>query len=142
MVEDRPPTEDELVAWAKRGEPGAHGELCGGIRALRFGRPGLDLGTRTTLANAPETLAFEPPVPADQTASTSTGRVAAAARLRPEVVSPKGPIPAAHYCCGNKTFSGPTVPTRRRVFRRLDDGSAAQDQVVVEFDVKDVTVSP
>jgi hypothetical protein len=60
----------------------------------------------------------------------------------PEVVSPKGPIPAAHYCYDHKTFSGLSVPTRRRVFRRLDDGSAAQDQLVVELDVKDVTVNP
>jgi hypothetical protein len=33
-----------------------------------------------------------------------------------------------------KTFSGLSVPTRR-VFRRLDDGSAAQDQLVAELDV-------
>jgi hypothetical protein len=59
----------------------------------------------------------------------------------PEVVSPQLPVPAAHYCYDHKTFSGLSVPTRRRVFRRLDDGSAAQDQAVVELDIEDVTVS-
>jgi hypothetical protein len=59
----------------------------------------------------------------------------------PEVVSPQAPIPAAHYCHDHTTFSGLSVPTRRRVFRRLDDGSAAQDQAVVELDITDVTVS-
>jgi hypothetical protein len=60
----------------------------------------------------------------------------------PEVVSPPSPIPAAHYCHDHKEFSGLVVPTRRRVFPRQQDGSPAADQVVVELDVKDVTVRP
>jgi hypothetical protein len=58
----------------------------------------------------------------------------------PEVVSPQVPVQTAHYCHDHKTFSGLSVPTRRRVYRRLDDGSPAQDQAVVELDVEDVTV--
>lgn len=60
----------------------------------------------------------------------------------PEVVSPASPIPAAHYCYDHRDFSGLSVPTRRRVFRRLDDGTAAPDQVVVELEVKDLTLTP
>jgi hypothetical protein len=56
-----------------------------------------------------------------------------------EVVS-QVPIPVAHYCHDHKTYSGLSVPTRRRVYRRLDDGSA-QDQAVVELDIEHVTVS-
>jgi hypothetical protein len=60
----------------------------------------------------------------------------------PEVVSPQSPIPAAHYCHDHKDFSGLVVPTRRRVFRRHDDGAPATDQPVVELEVKAVTVTP
>jgi hypothetical protein len=60
---------------------------------------------------------------------------------QPEVVSPQSPIPGAHYCHDHKTYSGLSVPTRRRVYPRLEDGSAAQDQPVVELDVEDVTVN-
>jgi hypothetical protein len=59
-----------------------------------------------------------------------------------EVVNPKSPTPAAHYCHDHEEFAGLVVPTRRRVFLRQDDGTAAHDQLVVELDVKDVTLSP
>jgi hypothetical protein len=58
----------------------------------------------------------------------------------PEVVYPKSPIPAAHYCYDHKEFSGLVLPTRRRVYRRQDDGTPATDQVVVELDIQDVSV--
>jgi hypothetical protein len=59
----------------------------------------------------------------------------------PEVVSPEVPVLGAHYCYDYKTFYGLSLPTRRRVYLRLDDGSAAQDQAVVELDVEHVSVS-
>jgi hypothetical protein len=60
----------------------------------------------------------------------------------PEVVSPQSPVPAAHYCHDHEDFSGVVVPTRRRVFRRQTNGTPAPDQLVVELDIKDVTVAP
>jgi len=59
----------------------------------------------------------------------------------PEVVSPQYPMPGAHYCHDYETYSGLSVATRRRVYLRLDDGSVARDQAVVELDVERLTVS-
>jgi hypothetical protein len=59
-----------------------------------------------------------------------------------EVVSPRAPVPAAHYCYDHRDFSGLSVPTRRRVFVRGEDGSAARDQLVVELDIEDVAADP
>jgi hypothetical protein len=59
----------------------------------------------------------------------------------PDVVSPQSPIPAAHYCHDHKEFSGLVVPTRRRVFRRKEDGTRDGDPVI-DLDVEKVAVEP
>lgn len=55
-----------------------------------------------------------------------------------EVVSA---IPVAHYCYDHQDFSGLVVPTRRRVLRRRDDGTAAPEPVFVEIDIAQVTAA-
>lgn len=53
----------------------------------------------------------------------------------PEVVNAG---PAAHYASEYKEFDGIMVPTRRRVYRRAEDGSVARDVELVTIDVESV----
>jgi hypothetical protein len=115
-----------------------------------FTRPGFELEEIEPWHENGETwrrlrVAFPPHLPThcpEQVFYFDDGGLLRRLDYHPDVVSPQAPIPAAHYCHDHKTFSGLSVPTRRRVYRRLDDGSPAQDQAVVELDLKDVTVSP
>jgi hypothetical protein len=49
-----------------------------------------------------------------------------------------GNIPIAHYTGEAKTFGGIVVPTRRRVRRRLEDGTADMTIDYITIDIHDV----
>ncbi|MFJ8009933.1 hypothetical protein [Streptomyces fagopyri] len=53
----------------------------------------------------------------------------------PEVVNAG---PAAHYPSEYREFDGIMVPTRRRVFRRAEDGTVSRDAELVTIDVESV----
>ena len=46
----------------------------------------------------------------------------------------------AHYTSGHRTFDGIVIPTRRRVFRRNQDGTSNLNVPSIVIDVKDVDV--
>jgi len=47
--------------------------------------------------------------------------------------------PAVHYPSGYREFDGIMVPTRRRIYVRMADGSPARDSVSIAIDVTDAT---
>jgi len=54
----------------------------------------------------------------------------------PEVINAG---PAAHYVSEYREFDGVMVPTRRRVYRRSQDGSVSRDVELVTIDIEDVS---
>ena len=57
------------------------------------------------------------------------------------VVQVNGNAVIAHYTDEPKTFGGLLFPTRRRVYRRLPDGTANRSRAAITIDIADIAIN-